>query len=65
MVDPGTLAYISLAVIVVPIAITLLLALSAENAATSTVTYLSVAALPIGALGLVTSGCWWLLQRLL
>lgn len=62
MFGPGTLASISLAIIVIPIALTLLLALTSENAANSGAAYLAIAGLQFGSLGLVVSGLWWVAQ---
>jgi len=60
---PSKLAIASLFVIVTPIVLTLILFTAADNAANSTVAYLSIGVMPIGVLGLVVSGIWHLMAE--
>jgi hypothetical protein len=62
--SPKTLAVVSLVLILVPIITTLALATQSKRAYTSSPAAYSVMVLPVGILGLVVSGAWYLLDKL-
>ena len=62
--SPKTLAIISLALIVLPIALTLALATQSNDAYTSGPAGYAIMLLPVGILGLVISGIWFLLAKI-
>jgi hypothetical protein len=62
--SPKSLAVASLVLILVPVVATLALATQSNRAYTSSPAAYSVMVLPVGILGLVVSGAWYLLDKL-
>lgn len=61
--SPKSLAMASLALIVFPIALTIVLATQSRSAYTSGPAAYAVMVLPLGIFGLVVSGAWYLLAK--
>lgn len=60
---PKSLAMASLGLILLPIVLTIALASQSKNAYTSSPAAYAVMVLPVGILGLVVSGAWYLLDK--
>jgi len=61
---PGKLAITSLFIVGVPFVLTLILAATTDNAANSTIAYLTIGAASIALLGLMVSAAWYLIRQL-
>lgn len=61
---PGKLAITSLFIVGVPFVLTLILAAATDNAANSTIAYLTVGAASIAFLGLMASAVWYVVRAI-